>query len=103
MPAQLRQRVDRWLAAAHGRRKSSISRSQVKFFGFQASRYVVRNSFVMRDLLPEERVLEYVHAVVFEVCVLLSGELTHAYAGVDTPRIQQLVPDLRDNDQLLDA
>jgi hypothetical protein len=51
----------------------------------------------------KERVLEHVHAVVVQVGVLFSREVANAHAGVDSPRIQKLVSDLRDDDQFLAA
>ena len=51
----------------------------------------------------EERVLEHVHAVVFEIGVLLPGELAHAHAGIYPPSIQKFVPDLRNDYEFLAA
>ena len=51
----------------------------------------------------EERVLEHIHAVVVQIGVLLSREVANAHAGIDSPRIQKLVSDLRDDDQFLAA
>ena len=43
--------------------------------------------------------LEHVHPVVLEVRILFPCEL--ADAGVDAPRVEELIPNLRDDDQLL--
>jgi hypothetical protein len=50
-----------------------------------------------RDVWPieeglrlEERVLEHVDAVVFQVGALLPGELADAYPGVDAPCVRSL-------------
>ena len=47
--------------------------------------------------------LEHVDSVIFQIRALLPGELADAYAGVDAPRIQKLVPDFWDDDQFLAA
>lgn len=52
-------------------------------------------------LLPKKLVLEHVHTVVLEVRILFTRELADAYAGVDAPRVEELIPNLRDDDQLL--
>ena len=45
--------------------------------------------------------LEHVHSVIIQVSVLLPREVAHAHTRVDSPRIQKLVSDLRDDDQFL--
>ena len=51
----------------------------------------------------KERVPEHVRTVVVQVGVLLRREVANAHAGVDSPCIQKLVSDLRDDDQFLAA
>jgi hypothetical protein len=53
------------------------------------------------NLLPKERALEHVRAVIVQVRVLLPREVTDADAVVDTPSVEKLVFDLRDDDLFL--
>src|SRR4051794_1787279 len=54
-------------------------------------------------LMVEQRLLEYISAVVVQVGVLLSRELADAHAGINAPRTQELVADFWNNHELLTA
>src|SRR5881396_2167010 len=53
------------------------------------------------SLWLKEAMLEHVHTVVVQVGILLPCELTNTHTCVDSPRFQQFVSDLGDNDQFL--
>lgn len=55
----------------------------------------------MFKILGRSLITNALHAVVVQVGVLLSRKLANAHAGVDSPGIQKLVSDLRDNYQFL--
>ena len=56
-----------------------------------------------RTLFAKQIALEHVRPVVLEVGILLARELADAYAGVNTPRVEELVSNFWDNDQFLAA
>jgi hypothetical protein len=51
----------------------------------------------------QKGVLEDVRAVIIQIRVLFSCELSHTDTGIDAPSVQELVADLRHNYELLAA
>lgn len=52
-------------------------------------------------LRPEQFLPENIASVVIDVRVLLAREVANQYARVDTPRVEELVPDFRHENEFL--
>lgn len=61
----------------------------------------VKSRIDLHSRSPGSVVFEDVCAVIVQIVVLLSRELTNTHASIDSPRIQQLVSNLWDDEQLL--
>src|SRR2546427_9387785 len=52
-------------------------------------------------LRPEQLVPEYVASVIVKVGALLASEVANPYARIDTPRVEELVPDVGHENEFL--